>query len=61
MDFGRSPHLQRGYIVFPKTTSRARMAQNFDVFDFELDDDEMQAITVLEREGRGGSHPDSME
>ena len=54
-------HLQRGYIVFPKTTSRARMAQNFDVFDFELGDDEMQAITSLEREGRGGSHPDSME
>ncbi len=64
---GKSPaqvvlrwHLQRGYIVFPKTTSRARMAQNFDVFDFELSDDEMQTISALEREGRGGSHPDSV-
>ncbi|WP_232499838.1 aldo/keto reductase [Agromyces humatus] len=53
-------HLQRGYIVFPKTTSRARMQQNFDVFDFELGDDEMQAITELERERRGGSHPDAV-
>ncbi|MCD2444324.1 aldo/keto reductase [Agromyces sp. SYSU K20354] len=64
---GKSPaqvvirwHLQRGYVVFPKTTSRARMEQNFDVFDFELGDDEMQAITALEREGRGGSHPDAV-
>ena len=53
-------HLQRGYIVIPKTTSRARMAQNIDVFDFALGDDEMQAINELEREGRGGSHPDSV-
>lgn len=64
---GKSPaqvvirwHLQAGHILFPKSTSRARMAENFDVFDFELADDEMRAITALEREGRVGSHPDEV-
>jgi 2,5-diketo-D-gluconate reductase A len=51
-------HLQRGHIVFPKSNHRARMAENFDVFGFELAPDEMDAITGLEREGRMGSHPD---
>ncbi len=62
---GRSPaqvvirwHLQRGFIVFPKSNRRERMAENFDVFDFTLDDDEMAAITALEREGRVSSHPE---
>lgn len=62
---GRSPaqvvirwHLQRGFIVFPKSNRRERMAENFDVFDFALDDTEMEAITALEREGRVSSHPD---
>ncbi|WP_157002041.1 aldo/keto reductase [Agromyces laixinhei] len=62
---GKSPaqvvirwHLQRGHIVFPKSNRRARMAENFDVFDFELSEAEMGAITALEREGRVGSHPD---
>ncbi|MGH3361348.1 MAG: aldo/keto reductase [Nocardioides sp.] len=53
-------HLQRGDIVFPKTVSRARMEENFAVFDFELSPDEMAAITGLDRgeEGRLGPHPD---
>jgi 2,5-diketo-D-gluconate reductase A len=53
-------HLQRGHIVFPKSRKRARMAENFDVFDFELDEREMRAITALEREGRVSSHPDDV-
>ncbi len=64
---GKSPaqvvirwHLQRGYIVFPKSNHRARMAENFDVFDFELGEAEMQAISSLEREGRVSSHPDEV-
>ena len=36
------------------------MAENFDVFGFELDDAEMAAITALEREGRMSSHPDEV-
>lgn len=62
---GRTPaqvvirwHLQRGHIVFPKSNRRERMAENFDVFDFQLDDAEMAAITGLEREGRVSAHPD---
>ncbi|MGX5694864.1 aldo/keto reductase [Agromyces soli] len=54
-------HLQRGNIVFPKSNRRERMAENFDVFDFALDEVEMAAITALEREGRVSAHPDEVE
>ncbi|MFZ4893946.1 aldo/keto reductase [Plantibacter sp. Mn2098] len=50
-------HLQQGTIVFPKSNSRERIAENIDVFDFELSDAEVQAITALERGGRVGGHP----
>ena len=40
--------LQRGVICIPKSTHRDRMEQNFDVFDFALDDDEMVAIAALD-------------
>ncbi|GAA2066917.1 aldo/keto reductase [Leifsonia soli] len=53
-------HLQTGNIVFPKSNSRSRMAENFDVFDFELTSDEIAAISSLEREGRVGAHPDEV-
>lgn len=51
-------HLQRGHIVIPKSNRRERMTENFEVFDFALTDDEMSAITGLEREGRVGPNPD---
>ncbi|HRN29696.1 MAG TPA: aldo/keto reductase [Terrimesophilobacter sp.] len=54
-------HLQLGHIVFPKTVSRERMAENFNVFDFELSDDELAAITALERGGRVSEHPDDFD
>jgi 2,5-diketo-D-gluconate reductase A len=52
-------HLQRGFIVFPKSNRRERMAENFDVFGFELTDDEVEAITALEGayDGRLGPDP----
>ena len=50
-------HLQRGFIVFPKSNRRERMAENFDVFDFELDDAQMDSITGIERAGRLGPDP----
>lgn len=53
-------HLQRGNIVFPKSNRRERMEENFDVFDFELSEGEEAAITALERDGRVGSHPDTV-
>ena len=53
-------HLQRGHIVFPKSKRRERMAENFDVFGFELGDAQMDAITALEREGRVSAHPEEV-
>ncbi len=40
--------LQRGVVVIPKSTHRERMEQNIDVFDFTLNDAEMQRIADLD-------------
>ena len=53
-------HIQRGDIVFPKSSNRKRMTENFDLFEFELDDAQLQAITGLNSDGRIGPHPDEM-
>jgi len=55
-------HLQNGVILFPKSSTPSRIAENFDVFGFELTDAEMAAITSLEEgeDGRGGHHPNDM-
>jgi 2,5-diketo-D-gluconate reductase A len=45
-------HIQRGDIVFPKSVTPARIAENFALFDFELTDADMAAITGLDRNGR---------
>lgn len=52
-------HLQQGIIVFPKSNSRERMAENFDVFGFELTDTELAAIDGLDRGQRVGGDPDT--
>lgn len=39
---------QRGVVAIPKSVRRERMAENFDIFDFELSADEMQAISTLD-------------
>jgi 2,5-diketo-D-gluconate reductase A len=51
-------HLQNGIIVFPKSNSRSRMEENFDVFGFELTADELAAIDAIDRGQRVGTDPD---
>lgn len=41
--------LQRGIVVIPKSMHRARMEENFDVFDFHLTDEEMALMASLDR------------
>jgi 2,5-diketo-D-gluconate reductase A len=64
---GRTPaqvtlrwHIERGDIVFPKSTTPSRIAENFALFDFSLDADDVAAITALDKgePGRTGPNPD---
>ncbi len=54
-------HIQRGSVVFPKSTTPARIRENFELFDFELEPDEMERIGALDRgeAGRTGPNPDT--
>jgi 2,5-diketo-D-gluconate reductase A len=51
-------HLQQGRSAIPKSTNPARIAENFDVFDFELTADEIAAIDALDTGVRNGPDPD---
>lgn len=64
--YGKTPaqvmlrwHLQRGVVAIPKSTHRARMEENFQIFDFSLTEQDMQAIAALDQ-GRSSffSHTD---
>ncbi|WP_229675326.1 aldo/keto reductase [Pseudarthrobacter scleromae] len=54
-------HLQRGRSVIPKSTNAERIAQNIDVFDFALTDDQLKNIDALDRGVRGGPDPDDVD
>jgi 2,5-diketo-D-gluconate reductase A len=54
-------HLQRGDIVFPKSMHRARMEENFAIFDVELTDDDLTAIAGLNRDERTGPDPTTFD
>jgi 2,5-diketo-D-gluconate reductase A len=65
---GRSPaqvvlrwHIERGHVVIPKSVSAARMRENFELFDWQLEPDDLAAVDALERgeSGRDGPHPDT--
>jgi 2,5-diketo-D-gluconate reductase A len=51
-------HLQEGIIIFPKSSQKARLKENLDVFDFELSSDDMAAIKAMDADRRVGTHPD---
>jgi len=55
--------IQRGRIVFPKSTSPERMRENFDVFGFELAAGDLDRIDALDRgeAGRTGPNPDRFD
>ncbi|OTG86131.1 oxidoreductase [Acinetobacter sp. ANC 4558] len=54
-------HLQNDLILIPKTTNTLRIKENFDVFNFELDQNDLVKITSLDRGERLGPDPDSFE
>ena len=65
---GRTPaqvvlrwHIQRASIVFPKSTTPERIEENFRLFDFELEDADVERLGTLDRgdDGRTGPHPDT--
>lgn len=52
-------HLQQGRSAVPKSTNPARIAENFDVFDFDLTTDELASIDALNTSNRFGPNPDT--
>ena len=53
-------HLQRGRSVIPKSTRPARIAENFDVFDFDLTADQLDTLDALDTGIRGGPEPEAV-
>jgi 2,5-diketo-D-gluconate reductase A len=56
-------HLDRGDIVFPKSVRRERIVENFDVLDFSLTGEQVEAIAGLDKgeAGRTGPNPDTFD
>jgi 2,5-diketo-D-gluconate reductase A len=53
--------IERGDIVFPKSTTPSRIRENIDVFDFELSGEDVEAISALNRNERTGPDPDTFD
>ena len=55
-------HLQENLVVIPKSVHKDRIAANIDVFEFELDPDDMQMIRGMDSaDGRTGPNPETFE
>ncbi|MFD9795876.1 aldo/keto reductase [Streptomyces sp. NPDC059070] len=66
--YGRTPaqvvlrwHLQTGNVAIPKSVTPSRIAENFDVFGFELDAEDITAIAALDEGQRLGPDPDDFD
>ena len=67
VDHGKTPapvvlrwHIEHGFCAIPKSVKPARIAENLDVFDFQLTADEMSAIDALDTGRRGGPEPEAI-
>jgi 2,5-diketo-D-gluconate reductase A len=67
---GRTPaqvvlrwHIQRGDVVFPKSVTPKRIQENYELFDFELGESDVSALTALDKgeSGRTGPNPDQFD
>lgn len=51
--------IQHGFLPLPKASSKERMLENAAIFDFNLTEEDIEAMKVLETLGRTGAHPDT--
>jgi len=65
--YGKTPaqvvlrwHLEHGFCAIPKSVKAYRIAENFDVFDFTLEAEEVAAIDALDKGVRGGPDPEQL-
>ncbi|WP_423832761.1 aldo/keto reductase [Stutzerimonas stutzeri] len=65
--YGKTPaqvvlrwHLDNGFVIFPKSVHAERLRENFDLFDFSLDPDDISKIATLDRGERIGPDPSTL-
>ncbi|WP_415830242.1 aldo/keto reductase, partial [Kibdelosporangium persicum] len=63
--YGKTPaqvilrwHLELGNVVIPKSATPERIRENIDIFDFELAEDDVLALSEMHNDTRVGPHPD---
>jgi diketogulonate reductase-like aldo/keto reductase len=54
-------HIQLGNIVIPKSVTPSRIRENIDVFDFELDSEDLAVLAGLDNGTRLGPDPDTFD
>ncbi|WP_214817168.1 aldo/keto reductase [Exiguobacterium sp. s59] len=54
-------HLQTGWVIIPKSVKSHRIEENFNLYDFELSDEQMKRIDALDQHKRVGPDPDDFD